>query len=477
MWKKISIKVILLISIFFITCFWFYSHKLIQSTSFIGDFARDLYDILTISKGDIRLIGPKLSFGGIYAAPWYYYLFVPVYVIFGRKIEAILYFNVFLHTSVLLLIYLFLQKKQGNLKSLLITISIAFLPLFIFSARNPGNAFTYQPFLILWFVYYSTKSQYTNKDALFSGLWAGLIASFHIITSLIFIPAWFYLFIFHKKFKQALISLLAFVLPFAPLVLFELTHGLVMIKNTLVDKSYQMFTQNLNIPDRTSSPKNVWQNLVFINQQLTSWVVFGPLVYLLSGVILSWHKKKNLWLVGWGIIIYILFAILSRYQFAIHYLLPLGLSIYILCLLSLIKHRLLNIIISLIILIELVLIIKTPPIKSMQNFYTIQDLTFKVIASEKFSKNNFNVVYIEKGGRSTIGQQFRYFFEINNHQPDSEYEFSNSKQLIVFTENQWSKKNLLKLDNYEIRQFGNEYINQSAQIKLNSSLTAYILNK
>jgi len=46
------------------------SYKLFYSFNFHPDFARDIYDILTIIQGKLTLIGPKLSFGGIYSGDW-----------------------------------------------------------------------------------------------------------------------------------------------------------------------------------------------------------------------------------------------------------------------------------------------------------------------------------------------------------------------------------------------------------------------
>src|SRR3989344_2391006 len=59
------------------------SYKLTSSFNFHPDFARDIYDMLAIIQGNPTLIGPKLSLGGIYSGPYYYYL----RVVFKKSLE------------------------------------------------------------------------------------------------------------------------------------------------------------------------------------------------------------------------------------------------------------------------------------------------------------------------------------------------------------------------------------------------------
>lgn len=472
--KKFSAVVIILLF-----GYW-YAYNLPGRTTFIGDFSRDLYDLLQMSQGHFRLIGPKLSFGGLYSGPWYYYLFLPVYWLAGRSIDAVLYFNVFLHLASLYFCFWLINQRYGSIKAYLFLLVLATLPLLIFSAQNPGNAFTYLPLLSAWLVYFFTKVKLKTLDYFWAGLTAGLIVTFHFITVLLFLPIWGYLFLKKKGSKEAILTVTAFALPFFPLVLFELKHGLVMLKNTFIDKSYLKFTQNQNIPARQTSPKNLWQNSRFIHQQLISWLGIGPLWLLGYGLLAT--LKNPRFNRNWGYLLLVLglFVVLNRYQFAVHYLLPLGLTVVVVSLLMLLKTRWFAGLALGLLLINGYGFYKTlPGLKNNagNNYRQTQQEVNLVIQESAKTLADFNVVYIDSTGRSTIGQQFRYFFVLNGFIPKTEYEYASSQNLLVFSDSTLNKKSLQKLNNYEIRQFGSQSLNQAKKIELNSGKTVYLLTK
>jgi len=470
---KNNFKVILAI-LFAIFSFLLYSRGLLESTPFVGDTARDLFDILQISLGDFRLIGPKLSFGGIYSAPWYYYLFVPVYLLFGKSFAAVLSFNALIHSLALAFVFLLLSRRWGSAKSVLFTAALMFLPLYVFSAKNPGNAFSYQPFLVLFLVWVFLKKHWESREVLLAGLAAGFIASFHVILLLIFFPAWVFL-LLRKQFKEAALLIFGFVLPFAPLVLFELKHNFVMLKNTFLDQSYKMFTQNQNIPDREASPTNLVVNFFFINSQLASWTVLGPLVLMGVAFLANFREKVNLKWLGWGIISYLIFTFLSRYQFAIHYLLPLGLTILVLTLLILHKNRLFYLVLSVVMLVSIAKI-NLKQQSSTQNYQQVKKEVTQVIKSAEFAKESFNIVNVDQGGRSSTGNQYRYFFLLNGLNPLNEYQFTESKSLLVFADKSFNKQQLKRLNNYEIRQFGSTFLQKARVIETTGS-RVFVLEK
>jgi len=61
----------------FLILFALFSFKLVGSYNFDSDFGRDLMWMYDIAYGRFTLLGPKLSFGGYYLGPYYYYIFVP----------------------------------------------------------------------------------------------------------------------------------------------------------------------------------------------------------------------------------------------------------------------------------------------------------------------------------------------------------------------------------------------------------------
>src|SRR3989344_9057135 len=198
------------------------SYHLTSSFIFHPDFARDLFDITRISQGKFMLIGPKLTFGGIYSGPYYYYLFVPILLLSQYNIDAVLFFNTFLFSLSLGFFFYKVSTKQSFLASILATSAFLFSPLFLIASRNPSNAFTYIPFLLILMTIIYFDDIQKPKQILFLGIGAGIIATFHLvsISALFFISI---LFLYKlKKRKHYFPYIGGFIVSFAPLFLFEL---------------------------------------------------------------------------------------------------------------------------------------------------------------------------------------------------------------------------------------------------------------
>lgn len=131
-----------------------YSYKLFSSFTFHQDFTRDIYDILTIVQGKLSLIGPKSSFGGIYTGPYYYYLFIPIFFLTRLNIYSLLFFNMILFLSGLI-IFFYIQfiRKKNIFLALLGTLIIGFTPIYLIASRGPWNGYTYTPFLLVFFIW------------------------------------------------------------------------------------------------------------------------------------------------------------------------------------------------------------------------------------------------------------------------------------------------------------------------------------
>jgi len=185
-----------------------YLHQIVPSYRYDSDFGRDIVDILHITQGDITLIGPKLSFGGIHTGPYYYYLFTPILFLSGLRPESMLIFNAILFWIVLvgLAIWLYWKKIFSLSYSLLSTYFIGFTSYLIFSARGPGNAFSYIPLTLITLIMFPYLLK-QNKLYLFLlwGLFSGIIINTHLITIVIYASlffTWTILSIIQKQYRQ-----------------------------------------------------------------------------------------------------------------------------------------------------------------------------------------------------------------------------------------------------------------------------------
>lgn len=136
--KRIALTLILLI-ITLCVFFW----KIDASFNFHSDFARDITEMFEISKGDIKLLGPKSSFGGIYTNPIYYYSFVPFLILSNYNPTSVLYINALIFALSIGLIFWLLSKKHPIYESFFVALLIVLFPIYLISARNPGNATSY----------------------------------------------------------------------------------------------------------------------------------------------------------------------------------------------------------------------------------------------------------------------------------------------------------------------------------------------
>ena len=109
---------------------------------FHPDLARDYHEVLKISQGDLVFTGPKLTFGGLYTGPYYFYLFVPVYFLTGKAIWSIYIFNALIYLVAILYLFFLSSKKLETLRAFLISLIILTNPILIMAARNPSNAFS-----------------------------------------------------------------------------------------------------------------------------------------------------------------------------------------------------------------------------------------------------------------------------------------------------------------------------------------------
>lgn len=324
-----------------------FTHLLVQSYRMDNDFGRDLVDMQAIASGDIRLLGPKLSFGGIHSGPYYYYLFAPLLMVTPGIPETVLYANAVLSWLALIFSGLLLLRLW-RFSVPVITISIyiiALTPYTLFSARGPGNAFTYIPWLfpliILWpFALMSRKWWHW----VFYGIGWGVALNFHLIAGVVFMSLVFSTVIqwaytvrsnsvdnanFWQQLKKALIQLLivclGVALTFTPFFLFEVTHNFVQLKNTFVDKSYQAFTNNENLPNAPQTSSNPLQNAVLLSEFSEQWLPFVWLMLVACGLALFHPKIRStnlgIFLIA-SIISSVILIILARSQIAIHYFFP-----------------------------------------------------------------------------------------------------------------------------------------------------------
>lgn len=470
-----------------VACFLFliisivYLYKIIPSYNYDSDFGRDLNDILQITRGKMSLIGPKLSFGGIHAGPYYYYLFAPILKIFSLKPEAMIIFNAVIFLVIIALTFLvILKSKLKNKYSWLLGILWVFVsPFMIFSGRGPGNAFSY---LALLFILLIIFPWILNKNKLFLsliyGFFVGVVINFHLINLLIFVPLiliTFVFYLFKKDWKKILLTFLMCIgvlISFGPLLLFEARHNFVQLKNTFVDKSYIMFVDNKNLVDPLPTSSNRLLNFWLLQKHFTVWSQISFLaLFLLTIIILiiKWKKLDNptkIYIIS-SLFAFILLVFVAKSQVAIHYFFPfiLAIQVSLIILISNLSPKISSKIFLLFLVISFLKFPKRfyqPAIRIINNY---RSFTNKLTSSDLFKNIDpqLNVFCARETPVAILGWEYRYFMELNGYKVLAPTLFNQANQLLVIQEAN-NSDNIISLKSWELDQFGPKILIDSVNI-------------
>lgn len=463
-----------------------FTYNLSNSMFFHPDLARDYHEVLKISQGDLVFTGPKLTFGGLYTGPYYFYLFVPFFILTGKAIWSIYSFNALLYAITISLVSLFMLKKAGRLKSFLVYLCLLTNPLIILGAKNPSNAFSYSPLFILLISYfYLYKKALSIWAALISGFCLGVIFNFHYI-NVIFLPFFLWELLVEKQKRWQKIGFFALggLISFVPLIAFEIKNNFIIITNTFIQKSYLQWMNNQNIPGNLSAEKNMLKNLAFMAQRIKEYLQFNPLLAWLGVIALFLTKKLKLkpvdtrLLLG-ALISFILFSLIVRFQFIQHYVFGTSLFIF-LSLLLVFSQRLKPLVFTLIACLLVFYQLRVFPVNLYQSTWRppsgFQE-SVNFVINKKLIKpgESFNLIQITKQQLlATLGYEYRYFFRLNNLVPNDEFNYPTADKLIVFSE--LPLKNLRDYKSWEAEQFGLQYL-KTAKRYQNNQITIFVVEK
>lgn len=461
--------------------FFLFSFKIQSSSSFEGDLGRDLFEIGKISYGNFTLLGPKGSFGGIYTAPYHYYLFLIPFVIGGRQLSGILLFNSILFSLSLVFFSFHVSKKFGKLTGFLSGLIIMLLPFFVFSARNPGNGFTPTAFFLFFMTiaYFYDVNKFGLIKMLLFGFLFGLILSMLFAYVIVLIPVLIFVFLLLKRKERFLIFLAGLIFAFAPLVLFELKNNFVMLKNTFIDKSYLSFINNTNLPNGVKLNKNIFINTFDLIKKMHPYL--GINIYLVIFFLLGsfvWVKKyKERLLILITSISFVILILVLRFQYSTHYLLPF-LTIFSFCLLTMIVNNRYKIFILITLIILLVFLFPGSYYANAQrNYSLIKNRVEKTLAKLPVSKSNrFNIILKRSDNAPTpAGNEYRFFFLINGYEPQSDFLYKDSEKLFIFSE-----ENAIDFKNFntwEMSEFDYSKVKKTSHFSPDNKMTIYLLEK
>ncbi|MBI2051787.1 hypothetical protein HYT33_03440 [Candidatus Roizmanbacteria bacterium] len=454
-----------------------YSFKLSNAIHYHPDLARDLHEILKITQGDFTLLGPKLTFGGLYTGPYYFYLFAPIFFITKHSIFAIYAFNAFLFSFAVGYFFKKAHEKYPLWKAFLATALFVFVPIFLIGSRNPSNAYTFLPILSVIMTYLYFHRSYKRSAIFFLGLTSGIVVNFHFLNILI-LPVVLSFFLFTKRKGESLLFFtVGFFSSFLPLLLFEVRHGFVIFKNTVIDKSYLAWIQNRNIPGGLEGKKNILENIFFMADQMKQLTIVNPLIiYAILGIILLRKKpqKKFLAVYFGPLISFLLFTAIIRYQFIPHYLPATAFLLFFGALIVFLETRFTYLLLAFLVA-EIVFFPSYLYTSSWRKPEPFEKATNYVIENGIVTKDSqFNIIQITKENLlAPIGFEYRYFFRKRGYIPQSEFAYNTSKELLVFSE--VPDFDLPKFRSWEAEQFGVERLKKAKKYRVDALTIYHIL--
>ncbi|OGK56910.1 hypothetical protein A3J15_00735 [Candidatus Roizmanbacteria bacterium RIFCSPLOWO2_02_FULL_38_10] len=251
--------------------------------TFLGDQGRDAIIVKRILTFEhFPAIGAPTSYGQVYLGPFYYYFIAPWLLLFNFNPLGLAFGVATISIFFILLSYFIAKHLYDRQTALIFTFLITFsVPLILLSrfSWNPNLA----PVFSLITFYFMIKAIRTPEKKYFvlAGIFTALLVQLHYL-GLLLLPVFLYMFI-HKKIKASLknVNLLWFYLSFLivnlPLVIFDLRHDFLNIKN---------FIKLITLP--TGSENNVIGNIFSAFMSLNKFslnVLWLPLLILLSLIV------------------------------------------------------------------------------------------------------------------------------------------------------------------------------------------------
>lgn len=459
--------------------FLLFAYKLPSSFVFADDFTRDLYDILGITRGKLTLLGPAVSFGGLRTGPYYYYLFAPIFFLTRASIDSILYFNAGLFAVALGFFFYQLSRRVGEVKAVAAAVSLMLVPVYLYGARNPSNAFTYLPLILVFLTILSFNKARSNRRHFLLGFLGGIAANFHFVTIPLFVFLFLTIFLRLRRKWPVVFLGLGFVATFLPLLFFELRHNFVMLRTTLQSSSAFLENRNLgNLPDAVLPEKYIPNNFFLLLSQSEKWISFSPFILLLLGTLVIFTQRKRTAeavLFVSSFLIFFVLAFVMRYQFSPHYLVPYSFFLFFSAVVLLAESRWWFLLLG-VIAFEIFSFPRQyyrPSISTSERFEKPVDYAiFHGLVSKTTSFNVLRIV--QRTNLTTLGYEYRYFFRLKGYEPNAISEYARAKALLVFSD--IPNLDLEHLSSWEIDQFGRQSLKQAQKFQLDS-LTVYRLSK
>ena len=448
---------------------------------FLDDQGRDAIGMKRILiDHDLTLLGPGTSVGNMYLGPLYYYAMTPFLALTYPDPTGPAYGMALLGVMTVALVFLLGKEMVGERAAGMAALLYATAPVVMHLSRfswqpNPAPFFG---LLMMWCTYRALKGK--------TWYWLGVGLSFAVMTQLhyvamltLFPSAMLFLYDAWKHPKKrtthiqiALLSFFAVFLVFSPLIAFDLRHDHLILKGfqefltsqhqtsplsdriarfflDLHGRGLQTIVETLGLPHTTMTDREV--NTILL------------VVFIVSAIFIAYTRVKKNKNSTAELILYVWIGMtiigLCMYRNTVypHYFAFLFPAIFlvtgmIFAHLASLRKFLLPVVWGVVALLALLnagqLSIWRHKDSDMKLFRTIvQDISSSIKPGERYNLALLN------SNREYRAMKYRYFFEVSDKQPQSQYDYMNLDKLIVVVEN---GEQPLKAPIFEVQQFMRE---------------------
>ncbi len=428
------IKVSLLLILFFLYLIWTRGGF---NTFFLDtDFGRDLSELSNFWIGRrVIWLGPRLS-PGFNASPIYYYIFYPALWISNGNAYSLMISNLIIALLALGAFGLFGLRKWGA-KVLIPVFLIGLTPWWRGVTMHPGNGYTY----VFW-LFLSLTLLWFEASLFLSAFFLGLSISYHpaaIFAILLLIYEWFRK---GHSFGNLFLILLGLIIPWAPIILFEIITKGYTLRHWLVNPQTGI---NFQVVDIANIQQIFSLSGLPALLALAIWIFVGVKS---TGRIRIWFFLSSILVVFFGVLSYV----------PQNYLLGISCILWFIAVVELVDMQwglIIMIVLAILFLGRDIIMTKPPPL-ARRPISKIQNVVDALGATQKLDKHKKIAVVSALGKDTSVPQadDYHFFLRIKNYQVLDVQLYSQADVLVMFIEE--PDFNWGKWSTWEIDQFGSK---------------------
>lgn len=263
-------------------------YNLEKLTTFGGDQGYDFLQILSIIRGDLTLLGPKIGpyneLGNLYLGPIYYYLLLPALKLFNLNPVGPGYFTAFISTLTIPIIYVICLKLYTRTSASIASFLFAINPFIITQSKSASNPHFLPFFSALSLLFLILVNRSPQRAFLYSfsmGASIAVMFALHYLSAAL-LTLFLAYFLIRRKFKIASNIVNGFLVFSLPQIIFEIKHDFFITKLFIIQiKSGNGFANFVQIPAKIFSTIKIFSKVLAHGEIFPFLLITTVIIYAL----------------------------------------------------------------------------------------------------------------------------------------------------------------------------------------------------